>query len=1200
AAVNSAADLYAQTIHIGNSGDFTLDVSKTIAASARLTVTGNTVNSGTIVAGPVTGLDPADSANASIDWTDTSSASPVPYAVVFEGNYTETDDGLFIGNDNDSDPANANLVLAAFKGSVSFGAKPYPPSPPIGQPIANSGWLVFPGNADQNFTTDGARELPNVLVYHTPAGSTETGVRLKGSTLPSNGSVPQRGVHLIIRKGFLDLGGGAWLMAAAGTPAANSGFTGSNSAAFLNLNTNTRLITGNAPGNNLDLRAGFTLDNGTEPGPAVLEVSGNITIENGVNIFPLGAAVLPPRANLTLDWTGASARSIKAETEIGNLLLSGSPGALTLNAPLALAGSVNINPGKTLDAGRDSGNTGFRITLMGDWIQTSWDLNSSAPPALSDLHGIFRPQNGAVEFGSPSSSGGKFRIAGNTTWYDLVCHEPNAALLFSNWPHEHKVTHKFEVYPADSGGGMIGSQSNMITLARLVDFPVPVDPVSPPAALTPSGTTPVFGPPAAVDGDFWSFELESGGELNFNYVSIYYSYSRRLLPLPPPSGLLNWRVDAYPYLYLTGSGASLTPHPDLGRPVMPIGEGSYYNVNWFAGNEFYYSFTEDSDGNGRIDRIRLQAAFEILDAYPPSDPAYGHKPFEGFEVEVSGYKVIDYARADMGTNAPDKMDSIYIFLEEQDYTDGNTRITWTIKSNMYLKDLTTRGILIGEAGHTGTTWDTVPPRINYALTVPGSDIPEIYVQMSEPVDLANINSGGLSVLAVDPGISGPKASAPSLNPLDASGAGAVQFLIPLDSAYDVKDLAGFGSAGWTFPHFALENVRDLAEEAPDLHTGTEPYAYRFPSPKYPRDYGYTAYEFVRNYVPGVSPGVPDSVPVVSVPNAMNGSVFGFSPGDYGKGKHRVSDALVSVPPRDGMDKRYFIWPVWAQYTVPSNTAPAGNDFWGQQINDTGIIWDFSGTKYLEERDTSLQVKVNTDLGGLIPTLYYSATVPGIYRARPVVNGYGHGNAGGNTGLWLPLPPITPPSPIVPNYINLVPHYYQGHQKTPGPSGGSGLYTFKFITTDPGYDSGNRLEFFLHLETSSTMLEDIFAARLAILPGEAIPANWYQLVRPFAYNIRDVTLQRGGVTILNNVINPNNGERTYIRYHLVRSGRVTIQVFTLDGTLVKILRRENRGAGEWVDSWDGTNNGGRAVARGMYFVRVVGPDIDEIRKVMVVK
>jgi flagellar hook assembly protein FlgD len=86
-----------------------------------------------------------------------------------------------------------------------------------------------------------------------------------------------------------------------------------------------------------------------------------------------------------------------------------------------------------------------------------------------------------------------------------------------------------------------------------------------------------------------------------------------------------------------------------------------------------------------------------------------------------------------------------------------------------------------------------------------------------------------------------------------------------------------------------------------------------------------------------------------------------------------------------------------------------------------------------------------------------------------------------------------------------------------------------------------------------------------------------------------------------VINSDNRENVYIRYNLTRPGRVTIQVFTLDGTLVKSIRRnEQRAIGIYTDSWNGTNNGNRPVARGMYFIRVVGPDLDEIRKVMVVR
>jgi flagellar hook assembly protein FlgD len=42
------------------------------------------------------------------------------------------------------------------------------------------------------------------------------------------------------------------------------------------------------------------------------------------------------------------------------------------------------------------------------------------------------------------------------------------------------------------------------------------------------------------------------------------------------------------------------------------------------------------------------------------------------------------------------------------------------------------------------------------------------------------------------------------------------------------------------------------------------------------------------------------------------------------------------------------------------------------------------------------------------------------------------------------------------------------------------------------------------------------------------------------------------------------------------------------------------AGTHYYTWNGKNNAGNSVARGLYFVRVVGEGIDETRKVMIVK
>ena len=70
--------------------------------------------------------------------------------------------------------------------------------------------------------------------------------------------------------------------------------------------------------------------------------------------------------------------------------------------------------------------------------------------------------------------------------------------------------------------------------------------------------------------------------------------------------------------------------------------------------------------------------------------------------------------------------------------------------------------------------------------------------------------------------------------------------------------------------------------------------------------------------------------------------------------------------------------------------------------------------------------------------------------------------------------------------------------------------------------------------------------------------------------------------------------------LPKAVSLTVTVFTLDGDMVKRLYLGPQAAGTYSYIWDGRNNSGDAVARGIYFIRVVAGDIDEIRKVLVVK
>ena len=86
-----------------------------------------------------------------------------------------------------------------------------------------------------------------------------------------------------------------------------------------------------------------------------------------------------------------------------------------------------------------------------------------------------------------------------------------------------------------------------------------------------------------------------------------------------------------------------------------------------------------------------------------------------------------------------------------------------------------------------------------------------------------------------------------------------------------------------------------------------------------------------------------------------------------------------------------------------------------------------------------------------------------------------------------------------------------------------------------------------------------------------------------------------------MINPSSGDTASVHYVMpTGGGAVTITVFSLSGDIVAVLARGNQAAGEHTTSWDGKNRSGAIVARGVYFIREVGPGIDETRKVLVVR
>ncbi|MCL1927856.1 MAG: hypothetical protein FWG07_03560 [Treponema sp.] len=974
-------------------------------------------------------------------------------------------------------------------------------------------------------------------------------------------------------------------------------------------------------------------------GPASIWASGNvdirddapgnvfITAPNELNIFTLVMDGGGPVQFLHCEQVGSSSHAA-----IGSLRLTGNGTRARIINSIEVQGDVFIEPGTTLYAGNPGDSITIHVTgysAGAKWYQTDYlELGKIDGPS-----GTFVPYNSTVEFGSRTDfpAGRTFEIAGDTDWYNFSCFEPKADLLFSNYGvssdlHSHTIHNRFTVEPRHTDNTLYGSATditNMIKLSRLDD-----------TQLIPNTNNIIgqYGPPTAPNNDFWYFYLGSGAELFFNFVYLNYSYSQRRIPLPygDPAQYL---VVATPYYNRDPDNPNVRD-PRLNNDLEDAGHWSYYNVNWFVANNFFYSFTEDSNGNGKIDRIRAQAAFELMDRTETS-PETGYRAFQYFDVIVDGYE-IDTSRGDRGYDrVPNASDCIYIYVREKPYLDGGATLRWRIERNQSLMDATTKSIFIGDPGHGyHQTSDTVPPRINYALVLPGHT--ELFFQLSEPVD-TDLSDGIMVNL-------GSGSFAPQTN------LGRGEFLVQV-TPYNLDQLA----AGTEY--FDLDNVRDTAGFVRDRRS--QPgvfYSYQYPSPKYPKDWDYSEYIEVRGwyfpddpiYIPftTVAPNPADPPPPLPLirdwgtsstpPSRLGNLMFGKTNGlsdvaaDYGSGKHRLTDLLISIPPNDisagsSQHNYFFVWPLWAKYAsedsglddLLGNTLHPGYGYMGHDgsnLIETSIIWDFTGKRFLERDDIVMQSRISN--------VFTSAASPlAVFYVTGLSDDYKAATVNGSAGLWHPyqydpplsdmvLPPNPPPAPQYPRpdpppvitenqFLNMVPWRITANNAPLLLSPSSLLYNHSFGKSD---FPGNATVEFLY----RTSVSDLLAARLDVPPGTDPSAltgqPWYRWVRPFTFGVHDITRQRGGVTILNNVINSNNRERVYVDYKPESSGRVTIQVFTLDGNLVRILKRESEIAdGKYHRvSWDGTNQGGRPVARGMYFIRVVAPGIDEIRKVMVVK
>ena len=958
----------------------------------------------------------------------------------------------------------------------------------------NGGTIVLNGAGPQTFNSGG-----QIVAHFTVANAA-------GVTLGTNGVGQTGGTYALkLDAGFLDLNGLGWVAdTAAPAPTANA-FIGT--AGSLTLGAGTELRCGS-----FETAAAYPVAN---DGANTLRTSGNVII--------LGGFSAPANSTLVMTGNAATLHAVPTNTDanIGNLHIGvGTTGTaapatanVALGAALVLAGSLEINDEGSLDVSTSD----YSITLSGNWTNRvgSWTPDD-APEPVTWPNSRFEPRQGTVKF-----TGSSISVSGNNRWYVFECTVANATIRFENGRIQ-------RVLPGGTFRVKAAAESDRITLTRITGAPdVELDWVI------------ANGPPPDQTA-LWHFDLLPTASLDLDYATIAFS-DARLHPLSVPSSSVE--------LFVIAAG-------DLDNS--PGGETGITTYKWFNGIQLIYSYTEDSDGNGKIDRIRATVSGGAVN-FDFSDFAISVVQNPGGS-DMVRYDV-DAAKGDNGfikiTTGPYAYAEFYIALKERPDYDTDATPTINIETNTSLRDTATlKRRLVMFENTPQAAIDTAPPVPLYTLTLPGHD--QTYLRFSEPVY-------GAAGSIVATGLFTSPLSITNVTEAPA-GNGIEEFLLTLNPAPTASLL--FAQPQITFD----AAMNDDATVATDYSTKAEYVYLMLPEPSYPVSYGdYSSYAKL-----SASPSVPANSIKISRRN------------------HRLTDVLISRPPTSASDTNYFIWPIWARDSVTTEIAeedyegilPTGTDAANRTI---GLVRDFTGTQWLRDQDITLEARVNPALG-MPPAarVHFDADVPAEYLATAANTG----SPNAPPGLWLPAFSGSAFNGIVPEPNGMTSAYE-------GTSSGAPLWQFPIPSSNPKVKSGSTLDFFFTLGAANSV-NPLYAARLAIIPTAPIPTDWYKRILPFSFDIRDVTKQRGSVTILNNVINPTVGEMTRVSYQLAQAGRTVVSVFTLDGDLVKILYRGTRAAGDYTAAWDGKNEGGRPVARGMYFIRVVGPQLDEIRKVMVVK
>ena len=676
-------------------------------------------------------------------------------------------------------------------------------------------------------------------------------------------------------------------------------------------------------------------------------------------------------------------------------------------------------------------------------------------------------------------------IEGNTTWYDFEARTPGATLRFSNYDGSPPATHTIM-----NNITIAGTPENRITLDRLTDTPGP-------SSLPPIPTN-----------NFWVIDVSAiGVTYQFDYLNVYHSWALD-------------EINVDPNTVLTGTKAP------------------WWTVHWNREYFWVFSFTEDSDGDGRIDRLRLQGTVANVAG-----------SLSGFKVDVEGYEVSGYEFVPDPLNSP-KNAGVYVKVKPKPAGDTGARPVWRLLAPGGVVD-DKSGIRLGvPEGFTQKAVDTAAPRVLYSLAHPSKN--EVYVQFSEPVNAPStpVSFGGRPFSGATAVNAGIRLTGANFTPDEVADDTRFDEMTAFNTVYDKT--GAYPAA--PYPAYVEQPVK----------------------PKYPADFDYDSFTEVDIYTQTFPAGIP-----IGICGSTTGMQFQSSPlpaWASSNGGRRVGDLLLLEQPQAGVPP-VSIWPNYAL-----SRSADGEEMITLWDGSKTVLVKTDWTTHSRYADISLFVQnALTPPLNNAPGVLYAFDVPARLRRNE--------NA---AGIWLP--PISPVAGLSPYFDvarSLVPQ-----TRTPdGSLAPSGAGPFEYAIEMRSLSQKSVFDFIFQAPPAAAPVNPppLYAVRL-----DPSASPWWEGAKPFTFIMRDLARQRGAVTILNNVLNPLKGGKTKISYVLTRPGQVTINVFTVDGTLIRTLQRGRMEAGEYFAEWDGKNARGNPVARGMYFVRVVGPDVDEVRKIMLVK